>query len=216
MDSYSLDNEKLVLNIIDTPGLFEHHSDKDIIRTNQVIMEVIARCVNLEITKFHMICICVAITAGINTEDIKSIQLFMKHLGSEAQSNLCLIVTHAELYDAARRESIISDLQKDMHFREIASYFKKGIFFSGILDPDTVKRGYQEILVDQFKTICEYREQLINLFKDATDAYQLSQALISEIQQERKNTHKRIKQLEHELSSVRNRPWWRFMQHKKT
>ncbi|CAF1320076.1 unnamed protein product [Adineta ricciae] len=44
-----------VLNVIDTPGLFEHGAASDTIQDNETILKTIETCINREITKFHLI-----------------------------------------------------------------------------------------------------------------------------------------------------------------
>ncbi|CAF3608792.1 unnamed protein product [Rotaria sp. Silwood1] len=56
---------EMMLNIIDSPGLFERGSEEDKIRDNMAIMRTIEDCINREITKLHVICF------SINRDDFK-------------------------------------------------------------------------------------------------------------------------------------------------
>jgi hypothetical protein len=153
----------MVLNIIDTPGLFERGTNEIDIRDNDTILRTISFCVNMEITKFHVICYCIAITNGINAEDIKSLELLTRHFGSNLARNSCLIITHCESKTEDQLELYKRELLQDQYFKNIASYFTLGISFSGSLNRDDYNRG-NESLEDQYVTICEYREKLIQLF----------------------------------------------------
>jgi hypothetical protein len=162
-ESFHASDNKMVLNIIDTPGLFERGTNEIDIRDNDTILRTISFCVNMEITKFHVICYCIAITNGINAEDIKSLELLTRHFGSNLARNSCLIITHCESKTEDQLELYKRELLQDQYFKNIASYFTLGISFSGSLNRDDYNRG-NESLEDQYVTICEYREKLIQLF----------------------------------------------------
>jgi hypothetical protein len=153
----------MVLNIIDTPGLFERGGSEIDLRDNDTILRTISFCMNMEITKFHVICYCIAITNGINAEDIKSLELLIEHFGRNLADNSCLIITHCESKSEDQLEIYKKELLGDQYFKNIASYFKLGIWFSGSLNRDDYNKGHEN-LKDQYVTICEYREKLIELF----------------------------------------------------
>jgi GTPase Era involved in 16S rRNA processing len=140
-ESFHVKDNQVVLNVIDTPGLFEHSNTEIDIRDNDAILRTIELCANREITKFHVVCFCVAITAGINREDIESLNLLSSFLGKEISRNSCLIVTRCESKTEEQRDKMRSELKDDIHFKEIADFFQLGIFFSGSLNPDDYNRG---------------------------------------------------------------------------
>jgi hypothetical protein len=184
-ESFFVDDNHVVLNIIDTPGLFEHGTNQVDIRDNNTILSTIDMCANREITKFHVICFCTAITNGINQEDIASLQLLVDFLGPEISRNSCLIVTRCEMKDESQRTTLRTELMQDVHFQSIANFFEKGIFFSGSLNYDDYKKG-NDSLYDQFLTISEYRSQLIEMFTSETEPFPISDMAISEIRRRQK------------------------------
>ncbi|UJR17421.1 hypothetical protein I4U23_004316 [Adineta vaga] len=171
--------EDIVLNIIDTPGLFERGTDEITPRDNDIIMQAIEACVNQEITKFHVICFCVAITVGINEQDIQALKLMLKMMGDKIASNSCLIITHCESKDKKQRKSIISQLKEDKEFKLIRPFFKMGIFFSGVLNRDDYKCG-SENLIGQYLTVSKYRAKLIKMFSKTVKPFPLIDTLISD------------------------------------
>jgi hypothetical protein len=194
-------SEDLVLNIIDTPGLFERGTDKIEVRDNEIIMQAIDACVNQEITKFHVICFCVAITVGINQEDIQALKLLLETIGDKVASNSCLIITHCESKDKKQRQEMKSQLAEDMDFKSIARFFKKGIFFSGALNRDDYKRG-SENLIEQYLTVSKYRTKLIKMFREAVEPFPLIHTLISDSQRALNNqasTASKLEQTEMDL-----------------
>ncbi|UJR11900.1 hypothetical protein I4U23_016078 [Adineta vaga] len=162
-----------VLNIIDTPGLFEHASSADEIQDNAAILKTIQTCIHREITKFHLVCFCASFESGINDQDIASLKLLVEFLGNDVSKNACLIVTRCESKDEAQRNTLCEEIKKDIHFKEIAHYFQKGIHFSGALNRDNWNKAQRKTLEDQFETISGYRENLIDLFSSATDPYEI-------------------------------------------
>ena len=94
--AFHMNDHDVLLNIIDTPGLFEHSNNELDIRDNETILKTIGFCINMETKKFHAICFCVSLVAGINQEDIKSLELLADYFGSEASKNSCLIITRCE------------------------------------------------------------------------------------------------------------------------
>ncbi|CAF1605094.1 unnamed protein product, partial [Didymodactylos carnosus] len=112
--AFHLQENDTVLNIIDTPGLFEHSNNEVDIRDNEVILKTIGLCMTMEITKFHAICFCVSIVAGINREDINSLELLQDYLGVETSKNSCLIVARCESIDEEQREKLKRELMEDV------------------------------------------------------------------------------------------------------
>jgi GTPase Era involved in 16S rRNA processing len=90
-ESFMIEDLGLVVNIIDTPGVFEYCDQEDLIRSNEVILRAIEKCINHEITKFHLVCFAFSMTAGIQTDDIKALELFKNFLGPAVAKNACLI-----------------------------------------------------------------------------------------------------------------------------
>ena len=161
--AFHLQEDDVVLNIIDTPGLFEHSNNEMDIRDNDMILKTIGFCINMEITKFHAICFCVSLTVGINQEDIKSLELLIEYFGPEASNNACLIITRCESISEAQRNKLKKELMEDSYFKKVAPFFKLGVFFSGSINRDDCDRGHQSVYY-QYNAISAYRERLIELF----------------------------------------------------
>lgn len=181
-ESFHINDNKMILNIIDTPGLFEHSSTEVDVRDNQAIMRTIEICANRELTKFHAICFCVAITTGINKEDITSLKLLAQFLGDEISRNSCLIITRCESKNKAQHAKMRAELMEDVYFKEIEHFFKLGVFFSGSLNPDDYEQA-NDSLYQQFFTICDYRADLIKLFTSDIEPFLIKDTLISDVRQ---------------------------------
>ncbi|CAF1433573.1 unnamed protein product [Adineta steineri] len=202
--SFFVADKQLVLNIIDTPGLFERGNKSGDLRDNNTIMDAIAACINNEITKLHMVCFCVAVCNGINQEDIDSIIALKNFLGETVTENACLIITHCESDDQQQQEKWRQELLDDKDFGTILPCLKKGIFFSGSLKREDVNRGYRESVMNQFETIIKYRETLLELFIEEKNPFLITETKISEIrewQQRRQNT---VDEAERKLENLKN------------
>ncbi|CAF4547397.1 unnamed protein product [Rotaria socialis] len=180
IESFYIKDMDATLNIIDTPGLFERGTDENGIRDNHAILTTIETCANMEITSFNVICFCVAITVGINGEDVKAIELFVDFLGNEISSNSCLIVTHCESKTQRQLNLIKKELEEDKFFKKIAPFFKLGIFFSGSINHDNYSNG-NECILDEYVTISEYRTHLIKVFTSDIKPFPIAQTKISEV-----------------------------------
>eukprot|EP01084_Bolivina_argentea_P172445 298710_1 len=71
-------NTNLHINIMDTPGLFERSIDINDQRTNEIILDTIKKCIDMEITKINHVYFVMNLQHGLNTEDIKSFHIFSK------------------------------------------------------------------------------------------------------------------------------------------
>lgn len=167
--AFHLQKDDVVLNIIDTPGLFEHGNKEIDIRDNDVILKSIGFCINVEIAKFHAICFCVSLTTGINKEDLDSLRLLIDYFGPETSENACLIITRAESLDEPQRAKLKQELMEDVYFKDIASFFKLGVHFSGAISRDDLIRGNERGVELQYCAVSEYREKLIELFLRVKD-----------------------------------------------
>ncbi|UJR18484.1 hypothetical protein I4U23_005390 [Adineta vaga] len=185
-----------VLNIIDTPGLFEHGSTSDNIQDNETILDTIQTCINREITKFHLVCFCASFESGINNQDIESLKLLINFLGKDVSKNSCLIITRCESKDKTERDKLVKEIVHDIHFKDIASYFQKGIHFSGVLNRDNWIKGQKDTIEDQFETICGYRADLINLFSTATDPFEIKNCDFTELQKILKSREELLEKIE--------------------
>ena len=193
--SFHIRQEEVVLNIIDTPGLFEHSDVESDIRPNEAIMKGIELCANMEITKFHVVCFCVAITTGINSQDVEALQALIKFLGDEIMNNSCLIITHCESKDEEQRKKLKTELEQDTFFKKIAPFFKLGVFFSGSLNRDDFKQG-NESLKNQYATISEYRTNLVNLFIKTAEPFAINEMIISQVRRVKDTLAQTTTQLE--------------------
>ena len=169
-ESFIIDDDAMVLNIIDTPGLFERGASSMDLMDNKTILKTIEQCVAREITKFHLICFCASFEAGINDEDVKAIKLLTEFLGPEVSQSACLVITRCESKSEELRNSLRREIESDTLFQPLTGYFRRGIFFSGSLDRDSYNNATDNLYY-QFETIVAYRDKLIDALKENVEPF---------------------------------------------
>ncbi|CAF5157207.1 unnamed protein product, partial [Rotaria magnacalcarata] len=108
-------------------------------------------------------------------EDINSLKLLAQYLGQETAKNSCVIITRCESISKKQREKLKKELIEDFDFKQIAPFFKLGIYFSGSINRDDLSRGNEETVYHQYSTISDYREELIDLFLKVKDPLPVAQ-----------------------------------------
>ncbi|CAM2727471.1 unnamed protein product [Rotaria socialis] len=141
----------MVINIIDGPGFFERGTQDDPLRDNAMIFETIQECVKREITKLHIFCFCIAVSNGIITEDIKTIELFKEYFGGQIDSNSCLLVTTSENLNEERRAKIKQDIWEDTKFSCYKHFFKQGIYFTGAIELSMIEDEHRTLITNSFQ-----------------------------------------------------------------
>jgi hypothetical protein len=139
--------------------------------------------------------------AGIQSDDIAALKLFIDRLGPEVSQNSCLIITRAESKTAEQRKTLLNELLNDCDFKQISHYFKRGIFFTGSINHDDFQAGNSSIIY-QYKTVLEYRKELLREFASSYEPFQINQSYISEIRRIQEEYEKKIQDLQSNFSTT--------------
>jgi hypothetical protein len=116
---------KYTLNIIDTPGLFEQKINDDSVRSNDDILKLINDCQRNEITKLHCAIIFASFESGINSEDIKSIELFQEKFNGV---EIYLCITKCELKPSDFMKRLLDEITQKLTIR------RANILFTGCVN----------------------------------------------------------------------------------
>ncbi|CAF0863666.1 unnamed protein product [Adineta steineri] len=197
-ESFVINDNYTVINIIDTPGLFERGTDVQKVQDNAAILKTIERCIEREITKFHLVAFCASFESGINEDDVKSVKELIDFLGPDVSNNSCLIVTRCESKNTAQLDNLKNEIQMDIHFKPLAGYFKQGVFFFGALDRDSWNNATDN-LYRQFDNIVQYRESLIKLLGENTTPFAVKESNVGQL---RKLVEEQ-KQLEQQIADLK-------------
>jgi len=159
------------INILDTPGfpgLFQtHYNAKD----NMQLKNIISKCVELEVTKIHMIFFVFSLECGISAEDVEIMIMFMQ-LFEAAENKMALLISNSEDYSLRKQENIKSEITRTREMKEVLSKVGDRIFFSGVLQKTHYDRGSTINVIDKLNNILLMRTKFYNyLFKDDTFCY---------------------------------------------
>ena len=69
-------NLRLNFNMMDAPGPFERTRTKEDARMNEVILDVIMKCINMEMTKMNHVYFALSGEAAVNEQDVKAFITF--------------------------------------------------------------------------------------------------------------------------------------------
>lgn len=156
--------QKFTIHIVDTPGLFEVKSKehKDEKRTNEVLAETIAKCLENEITVIHCIILFLTFEAGVNRDDIDAMKLFLDMFGGSGVS-VALCVTHADKHTDDWKEDIKKQLTQHEELSVLIDREKMPIVFMGCVN--TKDKHYREDteLLEDYKSIYNMRESMLQL-----------------------------------------------------
>lgn len=160
----SSDNRNsVVLNMIDTPGLFEvSRNDGELARANRDLLGTIEKDVKRMGSLFHYICFCISVTDGFRTEDQITMDSILQYFGGdELAKNACVIITRCESKTKEQLEQLKREVQSKL---PIVRKFQHGIFFSGAFKFEDWTQGNNEALRRQNKKVLVYRNMLLDLF----------------------------------------------------
>lgn len=129
-------NNNLHFNIMDTPGLFERTVSLDDKRTNDVILDVIKKCIDMEITKINHVYFVMSVQYGLNPEDIESFKLFSE-LFVGMEDKMSIIISFAQTISTEQQYAhYINQFQKVPELKPL--YSGGRIFFLGAVQKSEV------------------------------------------------------------------------------
>ncbi|CAF1093904.1 unnamed protein product [Adineta ricciae] len=177
-EQYSVSGTDVIINLIDTPGLFQRTANASSLPDNTTLIRLIDDYIRSKVVHIHFICFCISMETKISTEDLHTIQTVFDFLGPEIRKNSCVIVTNCESKTESELESIRRDMQTNLDWKVLSSQMKQGLFFTGSIHQedwiDTSQAIYQ-----QFENVCKYRNELLNLFINAdVKSYELTTNVI--------------------------------------
>ncbi|UJR11901.1 hypothetical protein I4U23_016079 [Adineta vaga] len=164
-----ISDSNLSLRIVETSYPFERSSTEQ--NNDEQVWKINQFCTENNITQFHSIFFCTSFESNINNEDVEILHKLVQHFGEQIRSHLCLIITRCELKDNRQCNHLLDELYNDIHFKEVIPYFNERIYFTGSTSQDSYKRRDLNLLVDQFETVYEYRENLIKFIQNTNNVF---------------------------------------------
>jgi GTP-binding protein EngB required for normal cell division len=109
----------LTINLIDTPGVREYKLDES--RTDQSITNAIVNCVEKEITKLHLLVICVSVTERFTEDDKIALEVLHKNFCLNGKLPMMIVVTKAEGQDEVWYRKRIFEIKTHPFFAKITN-----------------------------------------------------------------------------------------------
>jgi GTP-binding protein EngB required for normal cell division len=129
----------MVLNFVDTPGLYEIRKDTLEIRTNDVLKDLMITFMQNDLCYVNLLCFVIDIDRTTDDLDVKAWEELIALFG-DLYSDVSLIVfTHCDRKSDSKRKELISDILEGDKTKFIASYCKKGYICMGALDKDDIE-----------------------------------------------------------------------------
>eukprot|EP01087_Luapelamoeba_hula_P017444 TRINITY_DN54_c0_g1_i1.p1 TRINITY_DN54_c0_g1~~TRINITY_DN54_c0_g1_i1.p1 ORF type:complete len:416 (+),score=103.93 TRINITY_DN54_c0_g1_i1:45-1250(+) len=166
MHSFTVEYDKFNynINIMDTPGMFEHNLGNKVVRSAEVIKGMITRCLELEVTLVHCFFFVCSFTAGINQDDINAV-IELNKLFQGADSVFHLLITRSE--GRTDRDHIERQVRSIPELAEFFANPSVKVFFSGALDRDDFLMGSVDTIEAKSRNILEMRDVLYKHIRDA-------------------------------------------------
>lgn len=149
------------INIIDTPGLCEIKANGQVGRDNHTLTSTIARCLDHEITNLNAIMLFATFETGINTDDIKSMKMFLNMFGNSGVK-IALCITHADFHDSRWRELITSQLLNHATIAKFIRNESMRILFMGCVDCKSSKYDTEERLTNAYIEMGKLRNGMLS------------------------------------------------------
>jgi len=129
----------LNLTVIDTPGLYDERNKLTDIKSNDQILQLISKCVELNLTYFHMIGFVYDISRNVTPIDVEAFNLLKDYLGLKFSPISMLIFTHADSMTDERILETINELKTGDKTKNMFEYCKLSYQFLGSLNKDLIQ-----------------------------------------------------------------------------
>lgn len=167
----SSEYHSIVLNIVNTPGLFEVNKDVHLARNNTQLLMTISNGLARIGTSYHYICFCISIVDGIRKEDVDTLNNVLIYFGLDKLiEHICIIITRCEMKDLSQRAKLKAELEAQLPFVKLS---KKGVLFAGCLNDADWQTGNATAIDFQFRNIMYYRQALLKLFTTPIKPFEL-------------------------------------------
>lgn len=164
-------DRKIVLNMLDTPGLDEQPID-GVARPNEKLKDLISGHIKERFTDLSLILITIK-KGGLTDGVIKSVYDVMEYFGPKYLPNMCLLITHCDNMTAEREQAYLNKLKEGKQLSKFITAVQGRVLFTGRNDSYGSTTNELEFIQEQTRRrsaflSCILSSQKINL-KHATD-----------------------------------------------
>jgi len=191
-----------VLNIIDTPGLFEVRSENETSRSNDELLNLAWKCLEKSVTKLHAI-VVVYRYGRITQEDLNAIRVLKGFLQDSFPHNVIVAITGVEklIQTPERLKNILSEMGSDA-MKELSEFCENRFLFMGASSEDMVSWLSQDKLEKLHNGIISLRQYFIDHIISLPECY--LPAVLIECYNEK------LKELRKQITESRNIPEMKY------
>lgn len=117
---------------MDTPGLFEQTMSIKDKRTNDIIMNTIKKCIDLEVTKIDHVYFVMSIQNGLNQQDLDAFDLFSQ-LFVGMQDKITIFISRAQQLTEEDQKEYIKQFESVPVLQKMYKAVGNRIFFVGAM-----------------------------------------------------------------------------------
>jgi len=165
--SVSYENHAYSLSFIDTPGLFEVAKQGMVARDNGIIIDLIAKCISMEIIKINGIFFVIDLTAGVHIQDVKALEMINEVFESD-EGLINILIARSEMFSDIKKENIRKQLLEHPTLGPLITtkIGAERIFFMGSMNKDLYETDNSVIFKSMTESIFKMRKSLYDkLFK---------------------------------------------------
>ncbi|KAI0494322.1 immune-associated nucleotide-binding protein 9 [Dendrobium catenatum] len=140
-------NDGRIVNVIDTPGLFDSSTSAE------VISEEIVKCINLAKDGIHVVLMVFSLQSRFITEEKVSIEIMKSIFGDKIVDYIIIVLTHGDFLESQKKslKDYITHFPESM--RNIIQSFKNRVIVLDNTTKDMIKREKQ---VKELLSLVEY------------------------------------------------------------
>jgi GTPase SAR1 family protein len=157
------------LNVIDTPGLQEQGAEGEVMRNDESILKSIRFCLRNEITKIHMLVICVSAFQGVSNSDAEAFEAYIKEFFHE-KIPIVLCISRAESKTESEKQKLAEEFKAHSYFGSLLKHPNVSVQFMGCVDENTAHHAYSEKELQRlYRNVYKMRQMMLQAIFDSKD-----------------------------------------------
>jgi GTPase SAR1 family protein len=174
------------LNIIDTPGLQEQgQMGNEEKRNDEAILKSIMFCLKNEVTKIHMLVVCVSAFQGVSNSDAEAFEAYIKQFYHE-NIPIVLCISRAESKTESEKQKLAEEFKSHAFFGQLLKKDNVCVQFMGCVDENTAYHAFSEKELQRlYRNVYKMRNTMLQSIFEAKESVSMLELPGSEDQ--RKN-----------------------------
>jgi GTPase SAR1 family protein len=157
------------LNVIDTPGLEEQGKENEAVRSDESILKSIQFCLRNEITKIHMLVICVSAFQGVSNSDCAVFEAYIKEFFHE-KIPIVICISRAESKTESEKQKLAEEFKSHSFFGPLLKNPNVSVQFMGCVDESTAHHASSEKDLQRlYRNVYKMRLTMLQAIFDSKD-----------------------------------------------